>query len=159
MLTATKRAVPSSACRPVEGTTGAPPDSSDSILHSNTTAPATHVVQDPRLETLYRLIAQLSPSSLDLIHTMANHLGDREGVRVIHTETHGLSLPKEGLDIADAHDDSLVHPISFVQTSLREIREHAPRWVMDRIKAMFSVEAFTHPMGVAIGWGLAQISG
>lgn len=67
-----------------------------------------------------------------------------------------LDLQNQLLDLETSPDEPLIENVSLIQASLREIHSCAPRWVMERIRAMFSDQAFASSMGVALGVALTK---
>lgn len=70
-------------------------------------------------------------------------------VELTALQDHLLSLEEYG-------DESLPEKMAMMQASLREINHRAPQWVMDRVRAIFSEQAFAAYMGAAVGAALVK---
>ncbi|HZA23329.1 MAG TPA: hypothetical protein VFA32_12130, partial [Dehalococcoidia bacterium] len=61
------------------------------------------------------------------------------------------------LDLERTDQEPLPEKIAMLQAHLKEIHRYAPKWVMDRIRAIFSEHAFSASLGAAIGAALTKM--
>ena len=66
------------------------------------------------------------------------------------------SLQNRLLDIETEDETSLAEQMTMIQADLRGFHKLAPRWLFNRVRAMFSDQAFAASMGAAIGAALTK---
>ena len=73
-----------------------------SNLHAESVNPP-QTSPDASLDPVFQTLSHLSPSSQDLVISLVNQLGQREGISVDSTGTRGLKVPADGIDLWVIH--------------------------------------------------------